>query len=407
MNITIIGTGYVGLSLATLISLKHKVNALDIDKDKVNRINTRGNPIQDKEITRFFNTKKLNLIAMVDEKKAIEEADFVIIATPTDYDSQKNYFNTSSVDSAIRKTRMYNKEATIVIKSTVPVGYTRQIAIDFNDNNILFSPEFSREGMSLYDNLNPSRIVVGILREEQKAKANEFVKVLCESAEKTEIPIVITGATEAEAIKLFSNTYLALRVSFFNELDTYALEKELKSREIIKGLSFDQRIGDYYNNPSFGYGGYCLPKDTKQLKANFKNVPENLISAIISSNETRKKYIANKILKKLGVMDNDDKVIKKNVENTILGVYRLTMKSGSDNYRVSSIQDIIKLIQLKGVKIIIYEPTYEKDTFLGNEVIRDFGEFTKISSIIVANRFEKKLSHVKDKVFTRDLFFRD
>lgn len=407
MNIAIVGTGYVGLSLATLLSEKHIVHTLDIIEDKVNQINGRVSPIKDEEITRFFTTKFLNLWATLDEKKAIEGADFVIIATPTDYDATKNFFNTSSVDSTISKVRKYNKKATIVIKSTVPVGYTKQIAKDLKEENILFSPEFLREGRALYDNLHPSRIIVGVLSEGQKEMANEFAKLLSDAAEDKNVPVLITGTTEAEAIKLFSNTYLALRVSFFNELDTYALEKGLNTKEIIQGVGLDPRIGSHYNNPSFGYGGYCLPKDTKQLRANFKDVPENLVSAIVTSNSTRKEYIANKIMKKLGVLDNDGSVIEKNLNGAVLGVYRLTMKSGSDNFRASSIQGVIKRIKSKGVRVVIYEPTHEGDTFFGSEIIRDFDTFTKVSSIIVANRFEKELESVFHKIFTRDLFFRD
>lgn len=407
MKITIIGTGYVGLSLATLLSENHDVHALDIVEGKVNKINKRISPIQDEEITRFFTTKKLNLIATLNEKTAIKDADFVIVATPTDYDTTKNFFNTSSVDSTINKVRKYNKKATIVIKSTVPVGYTKQIALDLKEDNILFSPEFLREGRALYDNLHPSRIIVGVLREEQKEKAKEFAILLSTAAEEINVPVLITGATEAEAIKLFSNTYLALRVSFFNELDTYALEKGLNTKEIIQGVGLDPRIGSHYNNPSFGYGGYCLPKDTKQLRSNFRDVPENLVSAIVSSNSTRKEYIANKIMRKLGVLDDEGNVIEKNINKGVLGVYRLTMKSGSDNFRASSIQGVIKRIKAKGVRVVIYEPTHTEDTFFGSEIIRDFDEFAKVSSIIVANRYEKGLEGVIDKIFTRDLFFRD
>lgn len=407
MIVTIIGTGYVGLSLATLLSIKHDVYALDINEDTVNKINKRISPIEDEEITRFFSTKKLNLFATVDEEKAIKNADYVIIATPTDYDSIKKCFNTYSVELTICKVRKYNKKAIIIIKSTVPVGYTKQIAKDLKEDNILFSPEFLREGRGLSDNLHPSRIIVGFLREEQKETAKEFANLLSEAAESKNIPILITGAAEAEAIKLFANTYLALRVSFFNELDTYALEKGLNTREIIDGIGLDPRIGSHYNNPSFGYGGYCLPKDTKQLRANFKDVPENLISAILTSNATRKEYIANKIMKILGVLDNDGNVIEKNVKNVVVGVYRLTMKSESDNFRTSSIQGVIKRIKAKGVKVIIYEPAYEGETYLGSKLIRNFETFAKTSSIIIANRFEKELGTVSEITFTRDLFFRD
>lgn len=407
MKITIVGTGYVGLSLATLLSEKHNVHALDIIEDKVSKINERISPIQDDEITRFFSTKKLNLVATLDEEKAIKDADFIIIATPTDYDTTKNFFNTSSVDSTISKVRKHNKKATIIIKSTVPVGYTKQISKELKEDNILFSPEFLREGRALFDNLHPSRIIVGTLREEQRERAEEFAILLSDAAEDTNVPILITGSTEAEAIKLFSNTYLALRVSFFNELDTYALEKGLDTKEIIQGVGLDPRIGGHYNNPSFGYGGYCLPKDTKQLRANFKDVPENLVSAIVTSNSTRKEYIANKIMKKLCVLDDEGNVIEKNLKDAVLGVYRLTMKSGSDNFRASSIQGVIKRIKAKGVRVVIYEPTHAENTFFGSEIIRDFNEFVKVSSIIVANRYEKELEIAIDKIFTRDLFFRD
>lgn len=407
MNITIVGTGYVGLSLATLLSAKHNVKALDIIADKVKLINQRISPIQDDEITRFFETKNLNLEAMLEQKTAYKSADFVIIATPTDYDTNKNFFDTSSVDSTIVSLRMFNKKATIIIKSTVPVGYTKQISNKLSEDNILFSPEFLREGKALYDNLQPSRIIVGTINDKQNEKALEFANILKECSEKPNTPILITGSTEAEAIKLFSNTYLALRVSFFNELDTYSLEKGLDTKQIIEGVSLDPRIGSHYNNPSFGYGGYCLPKDTKQLRANFKDVPENLISAIVTSNSTRKEYIANKIMKILGVLDENGNVVEKNIKNAVLGVYRLTMKSGSDNFRASSIQGVLKRIKAKGVRVVIYEPSHREDTFFGSDIIRDFGEFSKVSSIIIANRFDEELNGVMDRIFTRDLFFRD
>ena len=407
MNITIVGTGYVGLSLATLLSEKHKIKALDVISDKVELINKKISPIQDKEITRFFNTKKLYLEATLNQEDAYKDAEFVIIATPTDYDTNKNFFDTSSVDSTIVAVRKFNKTATIVIKSTVPVGYTKHISEKLNEDNILFSPEFLREGKALYDNLHPSRIIVGIINENQREKAKVFAEILKDCADDLNTPILIVGSTEAEAIKLFSNTYLALRVSFFNELDTYALEKGLNTKQVIEGVGLDPRIGSHYNNPSFGYGGYCLPKDTKQLRANFKDVPENLISAIVNSNSTRKEYIANKIMKMLKVLDQEGNVIEKNVKEAVLGVYRLTMKSGSDNFRASSIQGVLKRVKAKGVRVIIYEPTHDEDTFFGSDVIRDFEEFCKLSSIIIANRFDEELNGVNDKIFTRDLFFRD
>lgn len=407
MNITIIGTGYVGLSLATLLSIKHNVYALDIIEDKINKINLGISPIKDDKISEFFTTKKLNLVATLDEEKAMKHADFVVIATPTNYDTTKDFFNTSIVSSSISKVRKYNNKATIVVKSTVPIGYTKQISRALNEDNIIFSPEFLREGKALYDVLHPSRIIVGLLREEQRGKAHEFAELLLESAEEPNVPILITGATEAEAIKLFSNTYLALRISFFNELDTFALEKELNTKEIIAGVGLDPRIGDYYNNPSFGYGGSCLPKDAQQLKSSFKNIPEELISSIINSNSTRKDYVVNKIMRKLGILDVDGNIIEKNLNDVVLGVYRLTMKLESDDFRASSIQDIIIRIKEKGVKVIIYEPAHKEDTFLGSEVITDFSRFAEVSSLIIANRFHEELERFTNKVFTRDLFFRD
>lgn len=407
MKITIVGTGYVGLSLATLLATKHKVIALDIIPEKVKLINERVSPIEDKEIQEFFKNKNLHLEATLDNKKAYLNADYIIIATPTNYDSEKNSFDTHSVDSTIINIRKYNSTATIIVKSTVPVRYTEQISERLKEKNILFSPEFLREGKALFDNLHPSRIIVGTLRKEQINKAREFSTILKDCSEDEDTTVLITGTTEAEAIKLFSNTYLAMRVSFFNELDTYALEKGLDTKQIIKGVGMDPRIGDHYNNPSFGYGGYCLPKDTKQLKANFKDVPENLISAIVVSNSTRKDFIAKKIMKKLGVVNEEGQITVDNVNKSIVGVYRLTMKEGSDNFRSSSIQGVLKRIQAKGVPIVIYEPTYREDLFLGNKVIKDFDEFCSISTVIITNRYNSQLEKVAKKIFTRDLFNRD
>lgn len=407
MKITVVGTGYVGLSLATLLAKNNEVTALDIIPEKVEQINKRITPIHDDDITRFFESENLNLTATLDEEKAYARAEIIIVATPTDYDPKQNFFDTSSVEYVLKKAREYNKTATIVIKSTVPVYYTTMISEQLNDSNILFSPEFLREGKALYDNLYPSRIIVGMLHESQKAKANEFAKILADAAVTENPPMLITGATEAEAIKLFSNTYLALRVSFFNELDTYALEKGLDTKEIIEGVGLDPRIGGHYNNPSFGYGGYCLPKDTKQLKANFKDVPENLISAIVHSNSTRKDYIASKIMRLMGIMNGEGYINEKKLKESTLGVYRLTMKTGSDNFRQSSIQGVLKRVKAKGVKVVIYEPTLEEDTFFGSEVIKNFDEFKKRTTLIVANRFEAELEEIIEKVFTRDLYFRD
>lgn len=407
MKITVVGTGYVGLSLATLLAKNNKVIALDIVPEKVEQINKRISPIHDEEIFTYFNNEKLSLKATLDENEAYKDAEFIIVATPTDYDPKQNFFNTSSVEYVLKKAREYNKTATIVIKSTVPVNYTADISKKINDNNILFSPEFLREGKALYDNLYPSRILVGVLDEKQKAKATEFALLLASAAKSKNPPILITGATEAEAIKLFSNTYLALRVSFFNELDTYALEKGLDTKEIIEGVGLDPRIGGHYNNPSFGYGGYCLPKDTKQLKANFKDVPENLISAIVHSNSTRKDYIASKIMRLMGIMNGEDYIDEMKLKESVLGVYRLTMKTGSDNFRQSSIQGVLKRVKAKGVKVVIYEPTLDEDTFFGSEVIKDYEEFKKRTTLVVANRFEPELEEIIEKVFTRDLYFRD
>lgn len=388
MKIAVAGTGYVGLSLATLLSQKNEVVALDVIPEKVEKINKRISPIRDKEIEEFFENKKLDLKATLDYKEAFGGAQYVIISTPTNYDDELNHFDTSTVEDVIQKVKSLNIDTTIVIKSTIPVGYTESVRKKFEMDNIIFSPEFLREGKALYDNLYPSRIIIG----EKSERAITFANLLKECALKEEIPVLYMGSTEAEAVKLFANTYLALRVSYFNELDTYSEIKGLNTKEIIEGVCLDPRIGSQYNNPSFGYGGYCLPKDTKQLLANFENVPQNLIRAIVRSNKTRKSHIANMVM-------------QRNPE--VVGIYRLTMKTASDNFRASAIQGIIEKLKEEDVEIVIYEPTLNEKQFNGCKVEKDFKKFSKMSDVILANRMDDILFNVKDKVYTRDLFTRD
>ncbi len=388
MKIAVAGTGYVGLSLATLLSIKNEVVALDVIPEKVEMINNRISPIRDEYIEDYFKNKELNLKATLDYKEAFEGAEFIIISTPTNYDDVENHFDTSSVEDIIQKVKSMNINTTMVVKSTIPVGFIKNVKEKYEIDNIMFSPEFLREGKALYDNLYPSRIIVG----EKSERAKVFANLLKESALKEDIEVKFMDSTEAEAVKLFANTFLALRVAYFNELDTYAELKGLNTRDIIEGVCLDPRVGNYYNNPSFGYGGYCLPKDTKQLKANYGDVPENLISAIVQSNSTRKDHIAQMIIDK---------------KPKIVGIYRLTMKMNSDNFRASSIQGIMKRIKAKGIEVVVYEPTLEEETFFNSRVIKNFEEFKNITDVVLVNRMDEQVQEISDKIYSRDLFSRD